>query len=159
MAKTYDEINAGAKQLRQKILNQGKKGIVSRTYTWMTKSFSGKALYSAAMVGTLVAVAEYHGAVNSKNVQDSVDYTTNRISSVLEQNKATIKDFVGRMSSSNEAQDIENNIDHVGKMLYSKKQAYENVLKKEPDNKEAVLGLQKLEDIISNYEQNINQND
>jgi len=159
MAKTYDEINAGAKQLRQKILNQGKKGIASRTYTWMTDSFTGKVLYSAAMVGTVIDVAEYHGSVNSKNVQDTVNYTTNHIGSVLEHNKATITDFVDRVRDSKGAQDLENDLDHLGKMLYSKKQAYEDVLKKEPENRKAQLELQKLEGMINTYEQNINQNE
>jgi hypothetical protein len=158
MAKTYEQINAGAKELRQRLLNQEKKGRLSRAYTWMKESTPGRVLYSTLIVGSLVAVAEYHGALNSKKVQDTVNNTTYHISSVIEHNKDTIVDFVDRMGETKAAQDLENDMDHLGKMLYSKKQAYEDVLKKDPDNKKVQLELQRLEGVINTYEQNANQN-
>ena len=158
MAKTYEQINAGAKELRQRILNQNKKGRVSRAYTWMKESITGKVLYATVMVGSLVAVSEYHGALNAEKVQETANKMTYHVESVIEHNKDTIVDFVDRMGETKAAQDLDNDMEHLGKILYGKKQAYEDVLKKNPDNKKAQLELQKLEGMINTYEQNNNQN-
>jgi len=158
MAKTYEQINAGAKELRQRILEQHKKGRVSRAYTWMKESVAGKVLYATVMVGSLVAAAEYHGALNAEKVQETANKMTYHVESVIEHNKDTIVDFVDRMSETKAAQDMDNDMEHLGKILYGKKQAYEDVLKKDPDNKKVQLELQKLEGLINSYEQNNNQN-
>lgn len=156
MAKTYEQINARAKEMRQSILNHNRKGKVARAYTWMKESITGKVLYATVMVGSLVAAAEYHGALNAEKVQETANKVTYHVGSVIEHNKETIVDFVDRMGDTKAAQDLENDMEHLGKMLYTKKQAYEDVLKKDPDNKKVQLELQKLEGMINTYEQDNN---
>ena len=158
MAKTYEQINAGAKELRQRILNQNKKGKVAKAYSWMKESITGKVLYATVLVGSLVAAAEYHGALNAENVQETAKKMTYHVGSVLQHNKETIVDFVDRMGETKAAQDLENDMEQLGKMLYTKKQAYEDVLKKDPDNKKVQLELQRLEGMINTYEQDNNLN-
>ena len=157
-SRTYEQINAGAKKLRQRYLNQEKKGIMRRTLGRLKESTAGKVLYASVMVGSLIGVSEYHGALNAEDVQDTANKVSYHVESVIKHNKETITDFVDRISDSKGAQDLENGMGHLGKILYSKKQAYEDVLKKNPDNKKMQLELQRLEGVINTYEQNLNQN-
>lgn len=150
MARTYEDLIKHEKSKFQNPL-EGKKGIVTR----IKESLGSKVLYSAVMVGTLVGAAEYHGATNPEPVQSTAKFMTTWVENRLNYDKNVVTNIAEAVADT--TPDSTTPKKDVGEMLYEQRQAYADVLKKEPENKEAQAGLKKLDVLISTYEQTNNQ--
>ena len=147
---TYEDIMKHEKSKFQNPLAE-KKGIGTR----IKESLGGKVLYAAVLVGTLAGVAEYHGATNPEPVQNTAKFMTTWVGNRLSYDKnvvTNIAEAVANTTPDNTAPKKD-----VGEMLHEQRQAYADVLKKEPDNKAAQEELKKLDVLINTYEQTNNQ--
>ena len=150
MARTYEDLMKHEQSRFQNPLAKNKKGIVTR----IKESLGGKVLYATVLVGSLIAAAEYHGATNPEFIQDKAEFMTTWIGNRLSYDKNVV---------TNIAEAVENTTPDgtapkdVGAILYEQRQAYTDLLKKEPENKEAQAGLKKLDALIRTYEQENNQ--
>lgn len=157
MARTIEDIKAYQQKQAEELLNPGKKqGMFSR----VKNSFAGKVLYAATMVGTLVGVAEYHGATNPEPVKNVTETTSTEITNLVN----TVQTFVTPEQDYQETQTVDETAatistqeEDLGSIIYQKKQAYTDLLKKEPNNKAAQSELKKLDMLIQVYEQTNNQ--
>ena len=147
MARTIEDIKAYQLKEAKKLLNHDEKpGIISR----VKNSFAGKVLYAATMVGTLVGVAEYHGAANSAEVKNTVANVTETVSTRAEYHTNQLVKFADSFANSEKEQDI-------GTVLNKQKQEYMDLIEQEPNNTAAQEELKKLDLLIKTYEQENNQ--
>jgi len=150
MARTYEDLMKHEKSKFKNPLTE-KKGIVTR----IKESLGGKVLYATVMVGTLIGVAEYHGATNPGQVQDTAKFMTTWIENRLSYDKNVVTNIADAVENTTPDNAIPKK--DVGEILHEQRQAYADLLKKEPENKEAQAGLKKLDVLISTYEQTNNQ--
>ena len=150
MARTYEDLMKHEKARFQDPLAE-KKGIVTR----IKESLGGKVLYATILVGALVGAAEYHGATNPEFVQSKAEFLTTWVENRLSYDKNVVTNIAEAVE--NTTPDNTAPKKDVGEMLHEQRQAYADVLKKEPDNKAAQEELKKLDVLIKAYEQTNNQ--
>jgi hypothetical protein len=156
MTRTFEDIEAYRKTELNNLLPPEKKGIINRLRT----SFAGKVLYAAAMVGTLAGVAEYHGATNPEPVKNVTETTTTEITNLVNTVQKFVtpeKNYQETKTGNETAVTISTQEEDLGSIIYQKKQAYTDLLKKEPNNTAAQSELKKLDMLIQVYEQTNNQ--
>lgn len=156
MARTYEEIINGPSALRgdeYRKIESKKRRIIRGAYSFFNKTRTGRCLRNSAIVGAVALGALLYGAKNADSINKATDEAASQVTSVVQQTEMLTDKVNYILSETPKGQDTSHDSENIGKFLYTKKEVCLDLLNKEPNNNEAQNELQKLDALISAYEQ------